>query len=100
MDKPEIINKLTAYRKLLEKYFDVEEVFLFGSYANENPREDSDIDVAIVVNKLNEDYFSDTPLVWKLRRQIDDQIEPLLFEKGKDESGFLKEIKSKGVEIK
>lgn len=100
MDKTEIINKLIAYRKLLEKHFEVENIFLFGSYASENPREDSDIDVAIVVKKLNEDYFKDTPLIWKLRRQIDYRIEPVLFEKGKDHSGFLKEIKKQGIKIK
>jgi predicted nucleotidyltransferase len=100
MDKAEIINKLIAYRKLLESYFEVEDVFLFGSYAKDNPREDSDIDVAIIVSKLSKDYFSDTPIAWRLRRQIDDRIEPLLFEKGKDESGFLKEIQKTGIEIK
>ena len=100
MDKTEIINKLVAYKKLLEQHFDVEDVFLFGSYANENPREDSDIDVAIVVKKLNDDYFKDTPLIWKLRKQIDDRIEPVLFEKGKDQSGFLEEIRNKGIVIK
>ena len=26
----------------------------------------------------------DTPLIWKLRRQIDDRIEPVLIEKGND----------------
>ena len=100
MDKTEIINKLIAYGNLLEKHFDVESIFLFGSYASENPREDSDIDVAIVVKKLNEDYFEDTPLIWKLRRQIDYRIEPVLFEKDKDQSGFLKEIQKKGIKIK
>lgn len=100
MDQTKILNKLIAYRKLLEQYFEVEEIYLFGSYAHGKPRKDSDIDVAVVVKKLSKDYFSDTPLIWKLRRKIDTRIEPVLFEKDKDQSGFLQEIKKKGIEIK
>ena len=100
MDQTEIINKLIAYRKLLERHFDVEDVYLFGSYAKGNPQTDSDIDVAVIVKKLSKDYFSDTPIVWKLRRIIDTRIEPVLFEKDKDQSGFLEEIKKQGIEIK
>ncbi len=99
MDKREIINKLLQYKLLLSKHFDLDRLILFGSYAKGNPGIDSDIDVAIIVNKLEGDYFSYTPLLWKLRREIDDRIEPLLFEKGRDESGFLQEIIRTGLEI-
>lgn len=99
MDKREIINKLLKYKLLLSKHFDLDRLILFGSYAKGNPGIDSDIDVAIIVNKLEGDYFSYTPLLWKLRREIDDRIEPLLFVKGGDESGFLQEIMRTGLEI-
>jgi len=99
MDKEEAINKVREYRYLLKDYFDVDKVYLFGSYAKDTNSEDSDIDVAIVVNKINGDYFSTTPLLWKLRRQIDDRIEPVLIEKNNDISGFLDEIERTGIEI-
>ena len=99
MDKREIINKLKIYVSLLNQYFDLDKVILYGSYVNGNPTEDSDIDVAIVVKKLSGDYFSYTPLIWKLRRQVDDRIEPIIFEKDNDKSGFLSEILKKGIEI-
>ena len=47
-------------------------------------REDSDIDVAIVVKKIEGDFFTINPLLWKLRRQIDDRIEPIIIERDKD----------------
>ena len=100
MDKEEALNKVRRYRVLLKNYFDVDKVYLFGSYAKETNSEDSDIDVAIVVNNLKGDYFATTPLLWKLRRQIDDRIEPVLFEKDNDISGFLEEIQKSGIEIK
>ena len=44
------IEKVRKYRLLLKKYFDLDKVYLFGSYAKETNREDSDLDVAIIVN--------------------------------------------------
>jgi predicted nucleotidyltransferase len=99
MDNREIINKLINYKLLVSKYFDVDQVVLYGSYAKGNQREDSDIDVAIIVNSINQDFFTYAPLLWKLRREIDDRIEPVLIEKNKDESGFLKEVMRTGLVI-
>jgi predicted nucleotidyltransferase len=99
MDKREVIKKLSEYKELLSKFFDLDKVILFGSYANGSQREDSDIDVAIVVNSVGNDFFSYAPLLWKLRREIDDRIEPILIEKYKDESGFLQEILKTGLVI-
>jgi predicted nucleotidyltransferase len=99
MDKREAIKKAKAYMVLLKDYFPLENVYLFGSYAKGTNREDSDIDVAIVVNHIDGDYFSVNPLLWKLRRQIDDRIEPFLIEREFDEADFLGEIKKYGIEI-
>ena len=62
MGKDEVIAKLRQYKKLLSEHLDIKEVILYGSYATGTPREDSDIDVAIVVNQIKGDYFSTTPL--------------------------------------
>lgn len=99
MDKGEVVKKLIKYRKLLSAHFDLDKIILFGSYVKGNPGIDSDIDVAIIVKQLEGDYFSYAPLIWKLRREIDDRIEPILFETGKDESGFLQEILKTGIVI-
>ncbi len=99
MDKNEVINKLLLYKTLLTNYFDLDKVILFGSYATGTNNKSSDIDVAVIVKNLDSDYFKDTPLLWKLRREIDDRIEPILFERGRDSSGFLAEIIKTGIEI-
>ena len=100
MDKSEVISIVSKYKVLVSKHFDIENIILFGSYANGNQKEDSDIDVAVVVNSMDLDFFTYAPLLWKLRREIDDRIEPILIEKNKDESGFLKEILKTGLIIK
>jgi len=99
MDKSEVISIVSKYKVLVSKHFDIENMILYGSYAKGNQKEESDIDVAIVVDSMKQDFFSYAPLLWKLRREIDDRIEPILIEKNKDESGFLKEILKTGLII-
>jgi len=99
MDKSEAIKKVKAYRILLKDYFQLENVYLFGSYAKNTNQDDSDIDVAIVVKNVKGDYFSVNPILWKLRRQIDDRIEPILIEMDFDEANFLAEVQKFGIEI-
>lgn len=96
----EITNKLINYKLLVSKHFDIDELVLYGSYAKGTQNADSDIDVAIVVNSIDQDFFTYAPLLWKLKREIDDRIEPILIEKNSDESGFLKEVLKTGLIIK
>ena len=99
MDKEEVIKKVQTYIQLLKNHFNIEQVFLFGSYAKNNYHEDSDIDVAIVVEEVKGDYFETTPILWRLRREVDDRIEPILIERKHDKSGFLSEVRKSGIEI-
>jgi predicted nucleotidyltransferase len=99
MDKPEAIIKVREFQRLIEDHFDISQIFLFGSYARGTNKEHSDIDVAVLVNSIKGDYFETTPLLWKLGREVDTRIEPVLFEKDSDPSGFIEEIKRTGIEI-
>ena len=98
-EKTEVIGKLRSYKELLLEHFDLQQLYLYGSYAKDKNNKDSDIDVAIVVNNLSDDYFSTTPLIWKLRREIDDRVEPVLLDEKEDKSGFLNEIRKYGILI-
>jgi predicted nucleotidyltransferase len=100
MDKTEAIIKVREFKRLIENHFDISQIFLFGSYALGTSREHSDIDVAVLVDSIKGDYFETVPLLWKLGREVDTRIEPVLFEKGNDPSGFLEEVKRTGIEIK
>lgn len=100
MDQNEVLEKLLRYKILVSEHFDLDSLVLYGSFARGNQHDDSDIDVAVIVNSLDKDYFAYAPLLWKLRREIDDRIEPVLLEKKSDQSGFLKEILQTGIIIK
>lgn len=100
MDKNEAINKVKQFKILIKDHFDLDQVYLFGSYAKGTNVKDSDIDVAVIVNRISGDYFATIPLLWKLRRQVDDRIEPILLEKNNDMGGFIDEIVKHGIEIR
>jgi uncharacterized protein len=99
MVQKDVIKKLEKFKFLVSDHFDIDKIVLFGSYAKGKQREDSDIDVAVIVNSVNSDFFTYAPLLWKLGRQIDNRIEPVLFVNGKDPGGFLQEIIKSGVTI-
>lgn len=99
MNNTEALNKIKQYKILIKQHFDLDSMYLFGSYAKGTNKPNSKIDIAIVVNNLEDDIDSSASLLWKLRRLIDDRIEPVLIEKNSDKSGFLDEIKKHGIVI-
>ena len=78
MDKEQAIALAKRYKEMVAERLPLKALYLYGSYSKGNYREDSDIDIAVVVESLNDNYFEDTPLLWKLRRKISNLIEPVL----------------------
>ncbi|GHT15862.1 hypothetical protein AGMMS4956_16820 [Bacteroidia bacterium] len=103
MDKREdIIDKVREYKTLVQNSnfpMYIEQVYLFGSYAKGTPREHSDIDVALIVNHFDGDFFEVIPPIWGLTRQVDIRIEPHVIARDEDYAGFLDEIQRTGIEI-
>lgn len=92
MDKIKALEKATQYANLVIKKIQAEKVVLYGSYAKDNWKNDSDIDIAIVVKTIEDDILEIETMLYKLRRNIDDRIEPILLEEKNDKSGFLNEV--------
>ena len=69
-----------------------------GSYARGDFRKDSDIDVAVVVprSSISDDILKDMAKLFKLRRSISNDIEPVLLIDEDDPSGFLESISQYG----
>ena len=77
MDKEQAINLAKRYKEMVAEKLSLKALYLYGSYSKGNYRADSDIDIAVIVERLDDDYFKDTPLLWKLRRKISNLIERL-----------------------
>ncbi len=79
----------------------VEKIILFGSYARNMAREDSDIDLAIVLKEIEEDRFAARLKLMKYCRIFDDVIEPhpFLNEEFNMQNPFAAEIMKDGITI-
>lgn len=78
---------------------DVQQVILFGSYAGDTFREESDIDVAVITARPADDWLDASAALFRIGREIDLSIEPVLIDSPRDRSGFLAEIRRTGEVI-
>lgn len=99
--KTEIVKLLRKLIILLnENKIPVSEVYLFGSYANGNNSQYSDIDVALISEALTGIRYLDVKKIGRLVRNIDDRIEIHPFStRDKGESMFLDEIMRIGIRV-
>ena len=88
------------YKEVIAPRFDpATKVMMFGSYAKDCPNEWSDIDVAVIVPKVNHDKWWDTAVtLGRARENISCYIEPILLESGED-SPIYREVMRTGVAV-
>ena len=54
MDKSKAIETVQRYLKIITRKYQIEDAFIFGSYALGTQRQDSDIDLAIVFKSVDD----------------------------------------------
>ncbi len=96
MDNSTVMNSVNGYAAVVVKAFSPEAIILYGSYANGEARQNSDIDIAVIFHRYNDNPLTGMQSLFKLRRNIDSRIEPVLLDEQHDKSGFLKHIKQTG----
>ena len=77
--------------------------FIFGSYANNNQRVDSDIDIALVIDNMSDaERFNMQVNLLMIASKIDNRIEPHPISKQDllSNNPFVMEIKRTGIELK
>ena len=99
LDKGTVIDTVKQYANAVIKEFSPAAIVLFGSYANGDPCEDSDIDVAVIFNGFSGDWLETSSKLWCLRHNVSFDIEPILLDSTEDKSGFVKNIYKTGVII-
>ena len=99
MVEESVTNLVKRYAQKVSAYFPLKRVILFGSYALGKGNPSSDIDVAIVLKDEPKDILKTEATLYKLRRNIDLRIEPILVDDQNDRSGFWAEISRYGQEI-
>ncbi len=99
MDRNDAVQIARRYSDAVRKRMRVRKVLLYGSQAQGSAREDSDIDIAVIVRGLRGDWLDKSARLWLLTRGVDVRIEPRLLDELHDESGFLEHILSYGEVI-
>jgi uncharacterized protein len=96
-----IIDTVRQYVMIIPKEFGVKKAYLFGSFAKGKEKEESDIDIALILENMP-DFFSTQRQLMKLRRKIDLRIEPHPIKEQDFNSlnPFAYEIEKTGIEIK
>ncbi len=92
------------YLKLIrQKYSGIKKAFLFGSYAKGTSNQDSDIDLVLIFNELDDSERFDIQVqLMLMASQIDSRIEPhpISFSNLNSGNPFVEEILNTGIEIK
>lgn len=100
MDKKEAIKLAKSYKKLIAPYFPGNKTYLYGSYSKGQQTENSDIDIAVIIDTPLNDFFEEVPLLWEIRRKVSTSIEPILLSSTEDvNSPIYNEIITHGILI-
>ncbi|MBI1938795.1 MAG: nucleotidyltransferase domain-containing protein [Ignavibacteriales bacterium] len=98
MDKK--VNKsIKEFALAVSKEFAVKKIVLYGSYASGTQTENSDIDIAVIVDKYNGNVLKANSKLFAIVRNIDIRIEPIFLEEKYDKSGFVESILKNGKVI-
>ncbi len=100
---PNIKKKIDEFIKEVQTHqINIINAYLYGSYAKGKPREDSDIDIALISPDFSGNRYFDTLKIIPYRRKIDSRIEPVTFKPADfDEADPLVfEIKKTGIKVK
>ena len=96
MDQSQIREDVRRFAAKVQAALPVRQIILFGSYVHGTPHEFSDIDVAVITESPVERWLDTAAELYRLREDINIDIEPLLFDSEEDPSGFLAEIRRTG----
>jgi predicted nucleotidyltransferase len=105
MSQTDVINILKSYLIILhEAGINIDQAFLYGSYAGNQANENSDIDVLLVSGIFDTDDDIILSLPWLYASKVDHRIEPLAVGKKRfmtdDISPVLEAVRQGGIEIK
>ncbi len=97
----EIMESIKKYIKKISKYYRIEAIILFGSYAKGIENEESDIDIAVISSDFK-DIIDDGAKLIGLTWKIDTRIEPhpiSIEDYQKVSTPFIKEVIDTGIKV-
>ena len=102
MDKKSALDLINIYiNRLMSNNINVNSAYLFGSFAKGKNNENSDIDLALILDDYFDDFETQIKLM-TLRKGEETIIEPHIFKKNdfSINNPFINEIVNSGIRIK
>jgi predicted nucleotidyltransferase len=103
LTKDEIIEDVKVLLFELRKRYDIKEAYLFGSYARGNPKECSDVDIALVLGSFRDGSpFDETFEIFHEVQRHNSLLEVVCLreeEFSKGDTTLSRHIKSEGIRI-
>jgi predicted nucleotidyltransferase len=99
MDKEQALRIAKEFAERVAKEFNPKQILLFGSYLDGTPRENSDIDIAILFDKDSEpqNWLKAASRMQAIRWEINDtDIEPHLIELNQNPNSFAQHVREVG----
>ncbi|MCL2806756.1 MAG: nucleotidyltransferase domain-containing protein [Coriobacteriia bacterium] len=99
LDKGTVDSTVKRYTEVVTRALSPAAIVLYGSHAKGNAGEDSDIDVAVIFDGFQGDWLETSSSLWRMRRGISYNIEPILLDSQDDKSGFVANVFKTGQVI-
>lgn len=101
MDRREAEIAALQYVKAARKKIAFDKAVLFGSFLTGTYHDDSDVDIGLFVESLdrNIDYLDLMSQLYHLAARINARIEPHLFIRDEDQSGFARMVERTGQKL-
>lgn len=99
MDKKTALDNSKKYAAKVKEQFPDSKIVLYGSYSDGEPTENSDIDIAVIMNDFTGNWLKTSAGLWRCTEDIDTRIEPVLLDAMDDQSGFCEHILQTGIEL-
>ena len=99
MVEEKVLTTAREYAAAVRKTMNVRDIFLYGSHARGEAKKDSDIDIAVVADRVPGDYLDTMASLWRLTNDVDEDIEPVLLLTSDVESGFLDTVRRTGIAV-
>lgn len=99
MVKEEVLQSARKYAAAVRNVMETDSIVLYGSQARGNADENSDIDIAVIVDRVPGDYLDAMAALWKLTGTVNDAIEPVLLLRSDCKSGFLETVRRTGIAV-
>ena len=98
MDQEQALGIVRNYKEAIAHLFDTAKVYLYWSYSKGTARPESDIDVAVIVPSLKNDWLQLSTRLWVIAPKVDIHIEPVLMEEN-EPSPLYEDVLRSGIAV-